>query len=616
MPDRTPASAAAVFREQQARVARRPYEALRPVDFRPGETADRILDAGWTQAQYPLLSLRPPVDWDAATASDRTWALLLHALEGLGPVLAAYDRDRSPRHLAFATDLAVDWVRAHPRLEAASSHAWSAMAVALRAYRLAYVMDALTRTDDGDDDVIDLLFGSLEQHRLALQDEDRFEGHSNHGIFQAAGQLAMATRLAGVGGMDRAAAQAAGRLAALMQTQFTSEGVHKEHSPEYHHAVLAVIQRLVELRLAGDGVVAARERIEDALGWFVMPDGSFAPFGDTDAEPLPRPLPRPASPHLRHVLTGGAEGAAPPDLVRGFPEAGYAVCRRLASGSYLAQMCGFHSRTHKHADHLSVVWQERGNDLLTDPGRYGYPGHLDPGSRLAQQGYWYSDPNRIYVESTRAHNAVEIDDGDHARRGVVPFGSALARHGESDGLAYVESQVRHPASVVQTRMLLYSPDRWLLVLDTLIDASNQPHRYTQRFQFGHRLELELLRDQFALRIPGEARRLYVLPLLPSAPLAPVRGAVEPELLGWVSRSARTMTPTWSVAYDASGVARHTFATLLALADAKPLPDHAANRMDVSGRKGRFAWRVGRERTQVDLNRRAEEIELRVRLTTT
>jgi hypothetical protein len=317
------------------------------------------------------------------------------------------------------------------------------------------------------------------------------------------------------------------------------------------------------------------------------------------------------------MLSDGRDGEPLDDLVRGFTVGGYAICRRLppgrpAEGSYLAQMCAFHSRTHKHADHLAVIWHERGHDLLVEAGRYDYRGRVDARSSLGRQGFWYSDPRRVYVESTRAHNTVEIDRRSHARRSTKPFGSALARHGESAGVAYVESQVRHGRSIVHTRVLLFDPGRWLLVLDNLADATGQTHRYVQRFLFGPTLELAPLGESFGLRIPGEAQRLYVVPLLSGAPLEPARGQVEPELYGWVSRRARSIVPAWTAGFEVDGTARHTFATLLALDDAKPIADPERCRANVTGRRARLAWRSGPEEVQIDVDREGDEVEIGVR----
>src|SRR4051794_12166076 len=93
MAETTKTSAVApTLRAAQTSVRQRPYDALRPEDLAPEVVADRALTVGWKRANYPLLRLVPPVDWDRACASQRSWAFLLHAWDVLGPVLAAYDR--------------------------------------------------------------------------------------------------------------------------------------------------------------------------------------------------------------------------------------------------------------------------------------------------------------------------------------------------------------------------------------------------------------------------------------------------------------------------------------------------------------------------------------------
>ena len=618
MAEITPAPVTAVpFRKSQLRLQRLAYEALRPEDLAGAAVADRIINVGWTQANYPLLRLSPPVDWAGACGTARTWSFLLHAWEPLGPVLAEYDRTRKPHYLEFARSLARDWATTHPSVSD-SGFAWYPMAIGLRAYRLAYIVDALARADEGEDSDIELLLASIELHRTALEDGERFAHHSNHGFFQAAGQLAMARRLSTLPGMHAAQLQGRERVQTLLGNHFSGEGVHLEHSPAYHHAVLVTLQRMLDSGvLVDDSLTETRARIEDALAWLMLPDGTLAPFGDTDAGVRPGPVPESCNAHLRYAASSGVEGGAPSETLKGFDQGGYAVCRVLdrdihGRSSYLAQICGFHSRTHKHADHLAIIWQERGRDLLVDAGRYGYEGRVDPTSALARKGFWYSHPNRVYVESTRAHNTVEIDRESFPRQGVTPFGSAIGRHGWSNGVAYIESQVRHQNSVVHTRLLVYSPDDWLIVFDTLRDSSGGRHLYTQRFHFGPELELERLNDGFGLRLPGEARRLYVCPLLPAEPLQPARGEVDPELLGWASRGPRTMTPIWTAGYEIEDSSSHSFATLFSLGHARPVADHSMNRTNVTGRRARLAWRSGHDHIQLDFDRERAELQLSIR----
>ena len=78
------------------------------------------------------------------------------------------------------------------------------MAVGVRAYRIAYLIDVAARSDSVSDEDIAWLLNAADVHRELLANDDTFTGHSNHGFYQATGQLALARRLPDVPGMDQA----------------------------------------------------------------------------------------------------------------------------------------------------------------------------------------------------------------------------------------------------------------------------------------------------------------------------------------------------------------------------------------------------------------------------
>jgi hypothetical protein len=208
------------------------------------------------------------------------------------------------------------------------------------------------------------------------------------------------------------------------------------------------------------------------------------------------------------------------------------------------------------------------------------------------------------VESTRAHNVVEIDGTSYARRGVPRFGSALRHWGQSDGLAYSEVGLTHRPAITHARVLVFSPGRWLVVLDRLYDRSQTPHRFVQRFHFAPELELASPAP-VGLRAEDMTRTLWMVPLLGGAgqePLEPVRGQEHPELLGWISRRANELVPVWTGGFAADGVPSHVFATLLCLAEEPPEPDPEFSAVNASGRRIRLRWQGPHGREQIRVTR--------------
>jgi hypothetical protein len=262
------------------------------------------------------------------------------------------------------------------------------------------------------------------------------------------------------------------------------------------------------------------------------------------------------------------------------------------NASYLAQIAGFHSRVHKHADHLSFIWYDCRRDILIDPGRFGYVGSNPRGSALFEQGFWYSDPKRIYVESTRAHNCVEIDGESYPRKGVKPFGSALLFAGEQSGLAVTVCEVRHPRGVRHRRVLIMAPGRFLLTLDFLHDRLHH-HDYRQWFQFAPQWQLEIGPDGVTALAPApddeQAAGLRVFNLLDENTMAkPVRGQEEPHLQGWHSDAANSLKPSASLGVEALDRKIGRFATLLVL-DGGARLDKEATRFNATLRHGAVSW---------------------------
>src|SRR5690606_14844638 len=151
-------------------------------------------------------------------------------------------------------------------------------------------------------------------------------------------------------------------------------------------------------------------------------------FGDSDYRTMllepPESLERWSTDEMHYVVTGGKAGHRQRSAWKEMSEGGYFVVRNPSTSlpdnphkdNNLTQSTAFHSRTHKHADHLTFLWHDRGSDLIVDAGRYGYIGKTDQGTDLWLKGNWYSDPMRIYCESTRAHNTLEFNGIDYPRR--------------------------------------------------------------------------------------------------------------------------------------------------------------------------------------------------------
>ncbi|MFB3879855.1 MAG: heparinase II/III family protein [Armatimonadota bacterium] len=529
--------------------------------------ASAIIEDGFVYSYHPPFPLHPPVNWSSDPFHDRTWRFWLNAWEPLDDVLAAHVATGSPRYLHFAETIACDWLRQEAAGRSFQEFAWYDMAVGLRALQFAYLVHAAARDPDTDDATLAELIAGAHSHGRHLLQPENFNSHTNHGLYQAAGLLALGKALPELRGSNEWRRVGEQRLRSMFLKSFSPEGVHLEHSPGYHFQMAQLLIALTDSGLAADpALLALRRKAEKALAWMVAPDGTIPTIGDSDPT-LVRPghlgLPSASiDPGLAYALTGAAAGSPPADSDQVFSGSGYAIARsgwpaqadQWSRASYLIFTAAFHSRTHKHADDLSFVWYDAGRWLLIDAGRYGY---------------YYDDPKRVYCESTRAHNTVEVDGQDSSRRSSEAFGSAITDWGEQSGAYFVSAQIlRRWPPLRQSRTLIFMPGKWVVVVDEFDALAS--HSYEQWFHFAPDLALWTDGDTAGANL-GDGRSLYVVPLLsPHGTTAEaVRGQTEPVMQGWYSSGHRALGPNWALGYRAEAT-EAAFVTLLCLSTSKPV----------------------------------------------
>jgi hypothetical protein len=582
---------------------------------------DAMLETGWKWGALTT-DLGAPIPWDGHS---RSYRFHIHAWEPLTILLPGYQFSGRARILQACARFAQEWLELFQArffdaplatgiaeaLSLTDTMAWYDMSVGQRCYRLAHLADLAARRPE-----LRVLFASLFRslifHQEMLARDDFWVSHNNHGLYQALGQLAAARRFAHLPGFAAYRQKAHERLADILGRQFFPEGIHREHSPDYHRMVLGSVTGAVSVGLVeDDGLKRTLARAVEALGWMAMPDGSLVPFGDTDHRPGFVRAEHVA--HLRDPATVAAltgTGTIPPQTgVRAYQEAGYVFARFIhphapaSQASYLAQQAGFHSRTHKHADHLSFVWSDHGTRILVDPGRYGYGDRTILGDALSAAGFYYSDPNRIYVERTRAHNCVEIDGTDHPRKNVRPFGSALRFAGEVNGLAVTFSEARYPLRHLRT--LILGPRRFLLVLDWIGDRSGAEHAFRQWFQMSPEWEAERVEEAVVRGRAGDLR-IDAASLIDGTRLSRIfRGEQDP-MQGWISPRAGELAPAPSFHVEFSG-ATARFATLFCLGGDLAI-EHAALNGTLSS--GQVRWRDAAGRHALMFKREQDALEAR------
>ncbi|MCP4205047.1 MAG: hypothetical protein GY769_24325, partial [bacterium] len=402
---------------------------------------------------------------------------------------------------------------------------WHDMATGIRAVLLANLIDyELRRGDAVAPDRLYKLVHAAALHLEFLRDPATF-AVNNHGLFMLLGLRALLSRLPELRGAVAADGYATQQLDILIDQQFSSEYLHKEHSPSYHVFVGELFADLASTGLFDDQsrlleyAEGARRHYHELL----HPAGTIVHIADSGGGGH-----RTLSEQCRYVVSGGQEGLRPEDRDGYYPEAGIAAFRSSwqtadpTGQSFLYFSAAYHSTTHAHADFFTFEWSELRMPIIVDSGKYGYAA-----------GAW-----RMFFKSTRAGNTVEIDGQSFSLHDEPPFGSALTGWGRiEDGLRFVEaSALRTQADTQHTRLFLFREGHWLVVVDRMQAPAR--HTYRQWFGFHEDIVVTQTTDGFHALLPLARGEVYVQDLDPAGPaeIELVRGREGDDPQGWISRA--------------------------------------------------------------------------------
>ena len=505
-------------------------------------------------------TLTLPVDWKADPFHDRNWCAQLHMFRMTDGHLLAFERTGDTRFLHWPIALLLDWQRFQSGVKNPGKYAWVDKITGHRAGTLAYVLGAVA--------AIPGIASSEEQAALLelAREHARRIQHvipvrmTNHTFDDMVGLRALAEVLPAEDRPDILAFVKT-TFTALIESQYTADGLHKENSPGYQGYVGQKLPQLIAARWFDEYVDLAGllEKSNAILRWFRTPDNQLLMIGDTDGHASGPPSPE-----------------APTETGL-FQTGGYVIRRDRPAGeetappaSYFVLMGSAQSVVHKHNDDLSYVWYD-GTEIVRETGKFAYK----------------SDIMRNYAMSVRAHNTVEFDECNPWPLLSEPYpayGNAVRTVEERDGCTLIAAAVRHTRlGIAHARTLLYCPGRFVLVADVIRDlaprgasADDQPaHPLTQWTHFAPSIELQRKSARaFEADLP-DGRRLAVALASdqPGARAERIRGQIEPRVQGWTSPAYMKMEPNDALGFTHQHRGTSRLASLIA----------------IDGRIGKLAW---------------------------
>ncbi|MEA2348649.1 MAG: hypothetical protein QOG62_2436 [Thermoleophilaceae bacterium] len=506
------------------------------------------------------VNLRPPISWGHNELGSKSYKAKLHALGYLDVLFYIYgnspdfSRPAKIRALQNARDIVLDFIKSNPvHGDRVANKAWINKVTGDRVGYVAYLTRAAECEHLLNREQRTMLIASLGVHGRHLE-RGRVYSPSNHGLSVDLGLGLLARYAPFIAGADRwdALSQRRFRLTLLHRLQ-TTEGVWEEHSPEYQILVTKVLDTFVRATDPEDRLlVTLLGRMRRAAAAFVMPDGTFPQFGDTERQPVKEDL-REASMEnnvealIKYVgsgqaLTDGVQGQLPESVAGllgvsqgliSFPKSGYAIVKEPSTSSYLAVESAFHNLSHKHADELSFELFDHGYRVVSDTGLYN------------------KDQNRFYTfqRSAQAHSTLTVDDQDFRLKRKDAYGSGIEATGTGVAGWYgirASNPLVKRQGVTHQRTFLYKPGEALVVIDRV--GADKPHQYDRRFQLGPDLSIKKVGGALAFSAGAFHGELYNAPGTRGSRTRTVRG--NPKTLeGFTFPSFRKKDPRWTVDFQ-------------------------------------------------------------------
>ena len=449
-------------------------------------------------------SLKSPFKWVHSTGVSRNHQYKIQAWIMIDELLRASLIDPKNKFIEISRIIAIDWIDNFIFNDLKDDFCWYDMGTGQRAALLAYITQKTItdsyrektffnsqKFDYSCENLIKLLIAA-EIHIQELLNIDRLAIHSNHGLFQMAGLLALSESLPILKSAKIGRKFAIEKIEIMLNQHFLKDGFHKEHSPMYH---MFMSNYLYQLSSAGwlDQNSQLKHLTKNAIKCtqrYIMPNGYFTPLGDSNMRYPAKDL------CLFDVYEDKSGNASCPPGLHVYDEGGVAILAtedNLGNANeHLLFSAQFHSRQHKHADDLSFIFSAFGKPYLIDAGTFTYH---------------YDQLERIFVESTRAHNTIEIDSLNYSRLRLDAYGSRLKKVFQIGSCTIMEGEIIHKnlfsnkiphnktkhsdkinVNVTHRRILISKPHNFLSIIDIL--DSNEEHQYSQWLHFDPRLELD------------------------------------------------------------------------------------------------------------------------------
>lgn len=536
--------------------------------------ADALVQSKYTFYAYEPAQLKPNLTWKENPYDDPSWNWSLHNMYFVVILTLAYEQTKDTAYLQRAEELIMDWISDNTLywLDPPTRYSWNDHTTAFRLLNWMYFFDIWKISGLAQPEEMDTILRSMLGHAQMLEDERFYTKNHNHGIDQDRALIAFSLMHPYFTKNEERLKLALTRLKSQIDFAVSDNGVHLEHSPEYHMFGTRQLQTIHNFLGAWDvehEIVAITKDKVDLMAQYipnlVQPDGHLPTVGDTRVVPITAykndfTHVTGFDPLLQEFLeTGNTQRRI--DTVAAYPEEGYVFIRdtdggRLdfASSLYFFFVAGAHEgRGHRTEDDLSFVLSYGGRQILIDPGVYSYR----------------DDAGRKYVESAAGHNTLLLDDTSYKG-----WDTTINEVATNDHYTFIRASHRNYNNFEHVRLLIYVPPRMFLLIDRFAptgDPDNgEDHRIDQLFHFAPSLRVRVddALGQAVVTASEEEDQavMLVTQLNDQSPKMRIALGEHSPMQGWHSPSHGTLIPTPTLVARIEGESAQ-YVTLLQIASA-------------------------------------------------
>lgn len=383
---------------------------------------ERDLERTWEMVEFPT---DRPIDWNYRPGSDPEFTFQFNRHRFLICLGQAYQLTGNEKYAVHFVRLLMDWIGQEKRSPETEATTWRVLEAGFRGEfwvkAIRYFKDSPALTDE----VVDACHRCLvEQAEYLIEMHSPYRYISNWGVIENHGLFLIGTAMPDEAQRKRYTGLALEHLKINVSMAVMKDGVQWEQSPMYHNEVLHCLEDVMilaarnEIDVPEEILSAARKMAYASLAW-KKPDGREFLMGDSDDLDLRDMITAAACLFWDPVLKFGGYPvldfesvwdlgiecakryremrAEEPDFCSAaLPDSGNYYLRQDWSeqANLLHFHCGTMGAGHGHSDKLHVDLVIRGEDVLTDSGRYTY---------VAEEG-------RFDFKDPPAHNTIIVDD--------------------------------------------------------------------------------------------------------------------------------------------------------------------------------------------------------------